>query len=68
MVNEWIEEEKKEIDYAEIYRQDYLDALDRVRELTLENAELRRENDLLRHQLDNAEMYIINNVEDEIIY
>ena len=53
------------IDMAEIYRQNYMDALDEVRNLRQELAAVRYERDLLEHQLDNAENYILFNNSDE---
>lgn len=53
------------VDMAEIYRQNYMDALDEVRNLRQELAAVRYERDLLEHQLDNAENYILFNNSDE---
>lgn len=47
------------VDMAEIYRQNYMDALDEVRNLRQELAAVRFEKDLLERQLDNAENYIL---------
>ena len=52
------------IDMAEIYRQNYMDALDEVRNLRQELAAVRYERDLLEHQLDNAESYILTSGQD----
>ena len=52
------------VDMAEIYRQNYMDALDEVRNLRQELAAVRFEKDLLERQLDNAENYILTSGQD----
>ena len=47
------------VDMAEIYRQNYMDALDEVRNLRQELAAVRYERDALKHQLNIAENYIM---------
>lgn len=46
-MNEWNKNDLS-IDYTEIYRQNYEDALDEIRNLKLYIAELEKENDYLR--------------------
>lgn len=46
-MNEWKKNDLS-IDYTEIYRQNYEDALDEIRNLKLYIAELEKENDSLR--------------------
>ena len=40
-MNEFMNEPKEQIDMAEIYRQDYMDALEEIRNLRFELAEVR---------------------------
>jgi hypothetical protein len=48
------------VDMAEIYRQDYMDARDMVRDLTYENDQLRNEIELLKNRLKIAENHILD--------
>ena len=55
------------LDYAEIYRQNYLDAKDEIRNLKFEIADLEVQieeltisNQFLSHQLENAEKFILD--------
>lgn len=64
MKNEFIEDSK--LDYAEIYRQNFMDAKDEIRnlkfeleELKTENKILKFENDLLNRQISIAENTIL---------
>ena len=52
MVVFYDEVEKPSIDMAEIYRQDFLDARDRVHDLEYENEELRMRIKFLENQLE----------------
>ena len=45
---------------AELYRQNYMDALDEVRNLRDRIRELEFERDILEHELDIAEKYIMH--------
>lgn len=45
---------------AELYRQNYMDALDEVRNLRDRVRELEFERDILEHELDIAEKYIMH--------
>ena len=66
MENEFIK--NTELDYAEIYRQNFMDAKDEIRnlkfeleELRTENRTLKFENDLLNRQLLIAENAVMRN-------
>lgn len=48
------EEEKDTIDMAEIWRQNYLDAKDEIRELNFRISELEAERDLLLDRIVNS--------------
>jgi len=60
MVVFYDDQEQKEVDMAEIYRQDYMDARDMVRDLTYENDRLREENEKLKIYLAIAENHILD--------
>lgn len=45
--------EETTIDYAELYRQNYEDALDEIRNLKLEINDLKQENECLREMASN---------------
>lgn len=47
-------QEQEVIDYAEIYRQDYMDALDEINKLKEEIKRLKEENKNLKESLDNS--------------
>lgn len=55
------EEKETAVDMAEIWRQNYQDALDEIRNLRYEINELKIENELLTKDIDRAENYIIFN-------
>lgn len=48
------EEDKDTIDMAEIWRQNYMDAKDEIRELNLRISELESERDLLLDRISNS--------------
>jgi len=48
------EEEKDTIDMAEIWRQNYMDAKDEIRELKFRIAELEAENESLQQDISNS--------------
>lgn len=54
------DEDKDTIDMAEVWRQNYMDALDEIRNLRLEIYELKIENKLLKKDIDRAENHIYN--------
>lgn len=57
----WFEndfETKQALDMGEIYRQNYEDALDEIRNLRYRIAELEVENKLLRNDVERAENFI----------
>lgn len=57
----WVEKEiQKDIDITEIYRQNYEDALDEIRNLKFKIAELEIENNLLQKDIDRAERFIFS--------
>ena len=58
MIVSYDEQVAKMVDMAEIYRQDYLDARDMVRDLTYENNRLKEENEKLKNYLAIAENHI----------
>lgn len=59
--------EERNIDMAEIYRQNYLDALDEIRNLRIELEETRKERDMYACQLEDTENYIRRNNEGDFI-
>jgi hypothetical protein len=61
----WFEndfETKQALDMGEIYRQNYEDALDEIRNLRCRIAELEVENKLLRNDIDRAENFIYHHI------
>lgn len=58
------EEEKDTIDMAEIWRQNYLDALDEIRNLRYEINELKTENEFLKKDKNHTYHYNENSVID----
>lgn len=52
------DEDKDTIDMAEVWRQNYMDALDEIRNLRYEVKELKIENKLLREDIYRAENHI----------
>lgn len=60
MIVNYDDEVAKMVDMAEIYRQDYMDARDMVRDLTYENDRLREENEKLKNYLAIAENHILD--------
>ena len=62
------EEKETAVDMAEIWRQNYQDALDEIRNLRYEINELKIENELLTKDIDRAENYIIFNSDSENDY
>lgn len=55
----WEREYEIEIDMAELYRQNYEDALDEIRNLRYRINELEIENKLLNQDIDRAERHIL---------
>ena len=61
----WFEndfETKQAFDMGEIYRQNYEDALDEIRNLRCRIAELEVENKLLRNDVERAENFIYHHI------
>ena len=61
----WFEndfETKQALDMGEIYRQNYEDALDEIRNLRYRITELEIENKLLRNDIDRAENFIYHHI------
>lgn len=61
----WFEndfETKQALDMGEIYRQNYEDALDEIRNLRCRIAELEVENKLLRNDIERAENFIYHHI------
>ena len=58
-MEKWIKTEPK-IDYCELYRQNYEDALDEIRNLKLKIKELEQENNELRQEINFENNYILN--------
>jgi hypothetical protein len=61
----WFEndfETKQALDMGEIYRQNYEDALDEIRNLRCRIAELEVENKLLRNDVERAENFIYHHI------
>lgn len=61
----WFEndfETKQALDMGEIYRQNYEDALDEIRNLRCRIAELEVENKLLRSDVERAENFIYHHI------
>jgi cell shape-determining protein MreC len=56
----WLKLEETKIDYAELYRQNYEDALDEIRNLKLRIKELEQENNELRKEINFEDNYILN--------
>lgn len=52
-------DEHKDIDMAEIWRQNYQDAKDEIRNLKLQIKELETENAFLANDLERAESFIL---------
>ena len=57
-MNEWTEGPGAQIDMAEIYRENYQDALDEIRYLKLYIQELEQTNRDLNRELDSANLHI----------
>lgn len=55
-------ETEKALDMAEIYRQNYEDALDEIRNLRYRIAELEVENKLLQNDIERAENFIYHHI------
>lgn len=51
---------ENEIDYTELYRQNYQDALDEIRELKFRIAQLEEENRELRNTSNHRNNYILD--------
>jgi len=58
-MEKWIKTEPK-IDYCELYRQNYEDALDEIRNLKLRIKELEQENEELRKEINFEDNYILD--------
>ncbi len=58
-MEKWIKTEPK-IDYCELYRQNYEDALDEIRNLKLRIKELENENRELKNEINFEDNYILN--------
>lgn len=61
----WFEndfETKQALDMGEIYRQNYEDALDEIRNLRYRITELEIENKLLRNDVERAENFIYHHI------
>lgn len=56
----WDKEYNCEISQAELYRQNYEDALDEIRNLKFRIAELETENNLLQKDIYRAECFIFS--------
>lgn len=56
----WLKLEETKIDYAELYRQNYEDALDEIRNLKLRIKELEQENNELCKEINFEDNYILN--------
>lgn len=56
----WDKDFNEEISQAELYRQNYEDALDEIRNLKFKIAELETENSLLQKDIDRAERFIFS--------
>jgi len=61
------EEEKDTIDMAEIWRQNYMDAKDEIRELKFRIAELESENEFLKKDKDKTKNHIYHYNENSVI-
>ena len=56
----WDKNFNEEISQAELYRQNYEDALDEIRNLKFKIAELETENNLLIQDINRAECFILS--------
>lgn len=56
----WDKKFNEEISQAELYRQNYEDALDEIRNLKFKIAELETENNLLIQDINRAECFILS--------
>ena len=56
----WDRDFNNEISQAELYRQNYEDALDEIRNLKFKIAELETENSLLIQDINRAECFILS--------
>lgn len=56
----WDKDFNEEISQAELYRQNYEDALDEIRNLKFKIAELETENSLLIQDINRAECFILS--------
>ena len=56
----WDKNFNEEISQAELYRQNYEDALDEIRNLKFKIAELETENSLLIQDINRAECFILS--------
>lgn len=56
----WDKDFNNEISQAELYRQNYEDALDEIRNLKFKIAELETENNLLIQDINRAECFILS--------
>lgn len=56
----WDKKFNEEISQAELYRQNYEDALDEIRNLKFKIAELETENSLLQKDIDRTERFIFS--------
>ena len=56
----WDKDFNEEISQAELYRQNYEDALDEIRNLKFKIAELETENNLLIQDINRAECFILS--------
>jgi len=61
------EEEKDTIDMAEIWRQNYMDAKDEIRELKFRIAELESENEFLKKDKDKTKNHTYHYNENSVI-
>jgi hypothetical protein len=56
----WDKDFNEEISQAELYRQNYEDALDEIRNLKFKIAELETENNLLIQDINRAECFFLS--------
>ena len=59
----WDKDFNEEISQAELYRQNYEDALDEIRNLKFKIAELETENSLLIQDINRAECFFLSREE-----
>ena len=60
MLEMWDKDFNEEISQAELYRQNYEDALDEIRNLKFKIAELETENSLLIQDINRAECFFLS--------